>query len=446
MHKNVLEKSFNYIDQWLRHKEMNFDFPGISIAIASQNDVLYKKGFGLSNLEASEKMHPEHVFRYASHSKTFTAVSVLQLADQNKINLDDRISDYLRFLNPNDIFTQQATIRQLLSHSAGIRRDDSDSSYWLGQKDFPSSDKMKNAFQHYTAKIENNTAFNYSNLGYALLGFLIEEISGISFSDYVDQFISTPLKLSSVGIDKEASVTGYTTKFKGNRRPLKNTPSTGGTAPAAGISGTPADVALFYAKLLSKNTSLFGRETQKEMRKPLWSIPQCGDQKYGFGLIFENGLIGHNGNFLGQTTSTFFDPKKELAISVAINTMNAYSMEFVKGINHILNFFQGKETHLTDESLEHYNSTLYNIWGPSTYTAIGQNLYCTDPGYMFPFKDPTILSPIKNTPNAFLVGQDNGYGFTNEIVQFSFSEDGKVLSSNYGGYESITKEAFEKAR
>ena len=124
MHQQALQKAASFIESWLQSRYDRLDIPGFVVGIAHEGKMVFRRAYGYANLERKEPLTPDHIFRIASQSKMFTATAVLQLQEQGKLRLDDCVTDYIPWLREHqDKRWQQVTIRQLLSHSAGVIRD-----------------------------------------------------------------------------------------------------------------------------------------------------------------------------------------------------------------------------------------------------------------------------------------------------------------------------------
>jgi D-alanyl-D-alanine carboxypeptidase len=147
----------SYLKDWLRFRYEREDIPGFVVAVSQDGKTLLNESYGYADVEAQVKMTPEHVFRIASHSKTFTATAIMQLQEKGKLKIDDPVSDYLPWLKDHkDKRWLNVTIRQLLSHGAGVIRDGLDSDYWQLYRAFPDSNELKQDILK-TALILDNT-------------------------------------------------------------------------------------------------------------------------------------------------------------------------------------------------------------------------------------------------------------------------------------------------
>ena len=137
-----LRAALDHIPNWLEHRMRVSEQPGCSLAIAHRGQVVVDRAFGSADLAAGIALTPLHRVRVASHSKTFTAAGILRLRlrEQGRLYLDDRIGRYVTGLHPD---VANASLSQLLSHSAGLVRDGSESGQWTDRR--PSGTKPASA-------------------------------------------------------------------------------------------------------------------------------------------------------------------------------------------------------------------------------------------------------------------------------------------------------------
>src|SRR6185312_7637135 len=148
--------------------------PGVIIAVAHRGEIASERAFGFANLNTEEKLTPRHRFRIASHSKSFTAAGIMKLREQRKLRLDDPVGNYISGLHRE---VAEQTIAQVLSHSAGLTRDGVDSGQFVDSRSYLNKKELLEELGKPPA-IEPNTRFKYSNHGFALVGLVIEAITG----------------------------------------------------------------------------------------------------------------------------------------------------------------------------------------------------------------------------------------------------------------------------
>ena len=175
--------------------------PGISLVVVKGGKTVYSHGFGLADGPNNVPANPATVYHWYSVTKIPTAIAILQLQEQGLLDLDDPVVDYLPFFEVTypSTSSQPVTIRHLLNHSSGMP-DAIPAIYgWVHHPEDPSvnqTDLIKGKLPDY-AKLtfEPGTDTSYSNVGYMVLGAVIEEVSGQYYEDYVLQHILQPLNM-----------------------------------------------------------------------------------------------------------------------------------------------------------------------------------------------------------------------------------------------------------
>lgn len=179
-----------------RHAEENH-FPGMAFGIVVDDQLIYTGNYGYTDIEKKIPVSSSSLFRIASMSKSFTAMAVLKLRDEGKLDLDDPASDYIPELKGIQYPTGDApviTVRHLLTHGAGFPEDNP----W-GDRQLADTDKDLLEFIGKQISFSNppGLAFEYSNLGFALLGKIISNVSGKRYQDYIRENIWTPLGMKT---------------------------------------------------------------------------------------------------------------------------------------------------------------------------------------------------------------------------------------------------------
>ena len=176
---------------------------GLSMAIVKNDRIVYSKGFGWADGPRKIQATPQSVYHWWSITKIPTAIAILQLQEQGKLQLDDPVSKYLSFFevqypSPN---SSAITIRQLLNHSSGIP-DASPVSLmkWIHHEGEPNVNQtafIEEVFPEYSIlEFEPGENTAYTNIGYMLLGAIIEKVSGQSYQDYIRHYILEPLEMN----------------------------------------------------------------------------------------------------------------------------------------------------------------------------------------------------------------------------------------------------------
>ncbi len=197
---NKNEDSMITVKNILDHQISNNKTPGLQYYFFNQDSILYSYFGGWADMKNNKKVSEQTTFNAYSVTKTFTALAILQLAEKGKLQLDDPVVQYL----PDFQYTNTITIIQLMTHSAGIPNPIPLG--WIHLIDEHDSFDYKSYFEpvfqkHQKVKSEPNEKFAYSNLGYVLLGILIEKVSGQSYTEYVNEHIIQKIDIDSEQLD-----------------------------------------------------------------------------------------------------------------------------------------------------------------------------------------------------------------------------------------------------
>ncbi len=191
----------------------NKQIKGASVAISKDGKLIYAKGFGFADEEENINTEPKSLFRIASVSKLITAVTIMKLYEEGRLNLEDKVfgekgilNDSI-FLNYKDKRIENITIRNLLAHKGGWNGKKSDpifNSLYIAHKmgiDPPATlDNIINYQLREKLSFTPGTTYSYSNFGYAVLGKIIEKITGMTYEDYVQFAILHPLGIYDMHI------------------------------------------------------------------------------------------------------------------------------------------------------------------------------------------------------------------------------------------------------
>jgi CubicO group peptidase (beta-lactamase class C family) len=327
-----------WIDAEIAYKEI----PGMSVGIVYDQELIWSKGFGYANIEKKIPASPSKIYSICSISKLFTSISVMQLRDQGKLNLDDPVGKYLSWFTIKDTYpdAQEITLRGILTHSSGLPRE-SDYPYWTGPEHyFPTREEIIEKLSKQEELYPADTYFQYSNLGLTLAGEAVAAVSGQPYAEYVKHHILDPLGLQSTSPEIPAEHEGgrlaapYSSRLRDGNRKAIPFYLVNGVAPAAGFASTVEDLGRFASwqfRLLEKGgTEVLAANTLKEMHRVHWLDPNW---KTTWGLGFsvwrhkEKTFIGHSGGCPGYRTQLAMCPQEKIAI-VAMTNANDVSPGF----------------------------------------------------------------------------------------------------------------------
>jgi CubicO group peptidase (beta-lactamase class C family) len=173
--------------------------PGLAVGVVRDRELVYAKGFGVTNLEAGGEITKRTLFHMASVTKPFVATSIVQLLEQKKLTLEDPVVKHLPYFRMKDERYATLTIRQLLTHTSGM--PDVEDYHWdEPEYDEGALERFVRSLTDRELLFEPGEKFTYSNIGFEILGDVIAKVSGQSFADYVKEHILLPLGMNDSSI------------------------------------------------------------------------------------------------------------------------------------------------------------------------------------------------------------------------------------------------------
>lgn len=451
MDKKKIVKALKYINSWLDLRYRRNEWPGFVVAISLKGKIIFNKAYGFADLEKKEKLTPQHIFRIASHSKTFTATAILQLVEKNKLQLDDCIVKYLPWLKDHkDKRFQKITIRQLLSHGAGVIRDGLNSDYWQLKRSFPTREELRKEILEAELVLNPNKQLKYSNYGYSLLGLIIETVSTKSYYEYIIDKIIKPLNLSNTGPDlldetKDKLVTGYSRPdIKKKRIPIANI-KTNAMSSATGFYSTSKDLSIYYNALMPGSGKLLTDESKKEMQKTYWRVKNSKEKdKYGLGLVVYSvkgkEFFGHGGGFPGHATKTFYNPKNQIVICVLMNYIDGEAGLAGRGIISILDYFQKHYSSKKLQDSSKFEERFMNLWSITDVISMGDKSISFYPDSWSPLEEIEKLKFIDN--KTLKIESTHGFYSEGELIHYNFEKNGKIKSIIYAGAAMLPEKDY----
>jgi CubicO group peptidase (beta-lactamase class C family) len=319
--REIVREAARYADTWVALRARTQRIPGVQVAVAVAGELLLSSAHGFARLpetngadDPGEPLTTAHLFRIASHSKTFTATAVMQLVEAGKLRLDDTAGEHVTALAGSPIADR--TLAELLAHGGGVVRDTDDAGFWQLEREFPDAEALVAACLEQPDVLERNERFKYSNIGYGVLGLVIEAASGRPFADYVGEHILGRLGLRDTGPELDTVraaeyATGYTSLAAVERRVPIDPVDTRALAAATGFWSTAEDLTRYAAAHVLGDVRLLSDASKRRMHRGEWDVEGTED-RYGLGLgietIGERRLVGHSGGFPGYITRTLLDP------------------------------------------------------------------------------------------------------------------------------------------
>lgn len=289
MSKDMSSEEFtNYLNERIPALMKHYQIPGASLALVRDGEIMWISAYGYADVQGEQLLTPDTPMRVQSISKPVTAWGVMKLAEQGKIDLNAPVSQYLKSWNfPESPFpSEQITVRQLLSHTSGLPLGDIFTIYNPNDR-MPS---LKEKLTMEAVPFQNpGSSFSYSNTGFNLLELMIEEVTGQSFAEYMEQEVLRPLDMENATFQWNETLNmtvpvGY--NLNGKPVPAYVYPEKA----SGGLLATAKDIAAFAISGMpaySNNRDVLNPEAIEDLYTPM-------SKKIGiYGLVFDAYGLGH---------------------------------------------------------------------------------------------------------------------------------------------------------
>ena len=325
--------SYSEVEEYIHAQMQAWRVPGVALVIVQDDEIVYVNGFGRAD-GGGRKVTPDTPFEIGSCSKSFTALAVMQLAEEGKLFLDDTVVKHLPWFGVrDDTHSGSITIRHLLNHTSGLSQS-------------AGTQLMTNlrglTLQQWVEGLGNTqldhtpgTAYTYNNLNYMTLALVIEAVSGQTYSAYVEKNIFAPLQMNN-------SFTGTTAARQAGMSDghvwwfglaARSRPSNSDRPDALGagyLIVSARDLGHYIMAQLNggvyDGARILSEEGMAKMYQPA-SLPD-GDSPYGFGWVSYRAkdflTINHNGSSPGFTSSIIMVPERRMGVAVLANTSMHY--------------------------------------------------------------------------------------------------------------------------
>ena len=423
-----LQRTVAYIPTWIDYQLRSSEQIGCLLAIVHHGELVLDYAAGSANLATGELLTPRHRFRVASHSKSFTAAGLMLLRERGRLRLDDPIGAFIPGLHDD---VAKATLAQVMSHSAGITRDGDAGNQFTGFRPFLDKAELLSDLAK-PPVLDRNTRFKYSNHGFALLGLVIEAVTGESYSAWIRREVVAPFGLTETEPDMPLPpdtpfAYGHTGRdLLGRPQLVPGGYPLNALTPAGGFVSTAADLARFFAQLSpDAAASPLSPDSRREMTRGQWKNPDAAlVTTYGLGTssgaLGDWSWFGHSGGLLGYISRTAVVPDRNLAISVLTNASNGLAWPWLDGILHVARALAQKGEP-TDDVLG-WTGRWWNAWGALDLLPAGNRVLIAAPGFLNPMMEAAEIEVTG--PNVGRVARAAGYGGHGESVRLVRDETG----------------------
>jgi CubicO group peptidase (beta-lactamase class C family) len=432
-----------YLEAWWPARRAQTRTPGVQAALWFENDLLLSLADGVADLATGEPLTTEHLFRVASHSKTFTGAALHRLHEQGRVRLDDTVGQWIGWLAESGSPLADRTVAEVLSHGAGITRDGREADHWQLHQPFLDADGLRRVVADGAEVTPANVRFKYSNIGYSLLGEVIEAVTGTSWRDHVRTELIEPLGLTSTfpdlgDLDPSRFAGAHSFQALGATRVAIDQVDSGAMSSATGVVSNASDLCRWAAAQFMGDERLLSDGSKRRMQNRVWTVEGEGEGDYGLGTgILDVGgrrLCGHGGGWPGHITRTFFDPEARLAVAVATNAIDGPAAEIAAGSVRIVDLAARNAARTQrdgdgvgpdrPDAAQRLCGRYASLWGVHDVALLGDRLVGLSPTLPEPTTAAVQYTMVDDT--TLRIDSGPGHGSVGEELRFELDEGGVV--------------------
>lgn len=325
------------LDEYIEKARQDWKIPGMAVAIVKDDKIVYSKGFGVKKLGDTSPVDDKTLFAIGSSSKAFTSAALAILVDEGKVKWDDPVTKYLPEFELYDPYvTREITVRDLLTHRSGLERGDF---LWYGTDN--SREEILRRARYLKPSWSLRSRFGYQNLMYLAAGQIVARVSGMTWDEFVEKRIFSPLAMNSTNTTIRAFKPGGNVSMPHaeNDGKVETIPwrLIDNIAPAGSINSNVVDMAQWVRLQLAQGTvegkKIFSTTASKEMQTPQTIIrlegqypmmyPEAHFFAYGLGWFLSDfkgrKLVEHGGAIDGMRAEVALIPEEKLGVVVLTN-------------------------------------------------------------------------------------------------------------------------------
>ncbi len=430
IHFSSCEQSSDKIDTLITAYAKMHKFNGC-VLVAKNGKILLNKGYGYRNAEDKIANDEQSIFQIGSITKQFTTAIILKLQEEKKLSISDKLSKYF----PDYAKGDSITLEELMLHTSGIYSYTNDGNFMESQVSIPHNrESMMALFKDKPLDFSPGTDWNYSNSGYSLLGYIIEQVTKKPYEDVVRHYIFSPLQMTHSGFDftnlkSKEKTKGY---FKLDDKTAIAAPIVDSTVSfsAGAIYSTTGDLYRWHQAL--EKSTILSKEQQEKAYTPV-------KMHYGYGWaidsLYGKRKVAHSGGIHGFSSNLARIPEDDVCIVLLSNGSSRQLEDITRNIFAIL---YNKEYEIPKERVA--------IKVPEEILKQYIGEYAIKPGLNVTMSvvDGQLIAAPTGQPTAIMYGEKEDFFFiTSDDIQIKFTwndkkeVDGLILYQ--GGAEVVCK-------
>ncbi len=311
--------------------------PGASIAVAVDGEIVYTKGYGVKSSEEGGEIGPDTLFRIGSTTKMMTAAALLQLVESGDVDLQAPITTYLPDLEFQAPWrASDIAVHNLIAQDSGIPDQ-----YLI----YTTADFAQTSLVDWAAMLRlmplnapPGKFWNYSNPNFSLAGLIVQTVSGVDFSDYVEEHVwrQAGMPLSTFKPDVVRTHGDYSVGHAGESIVPPEYSAWSASMPAGSAWSTPTELVKWTLALMEGGGEVLSSSSALAMQSPQADRDLRPWQYYGYGIFITDyadvddpnrdvTVLDHGGNVLGYSSQLFWVPERRMAVSILANTVTSLS-------------------------------------------------------------------------------------------------------------------------
>jgi CubicO group peptidase (beta-lactamase class C family) len=316
-----IDQALPLLDAWTAHSVMQQQLPGVALTVVHGDRPIWTRAYGYADVSAKAAATLQTPYRIGSITKTFTALAILQLHEDGKLRLDDRVRDHVTTtaIHARSLGLLDVTLRELLTHSSGLQRDLPGT--WWTEPSFPAQFP-----DDFNATYPSSSEWKYSNVGYALLGEVVAAASGEPWARYIERRILEPLGMVDTEALPQREAAGLAMGYSRPRPGEPHVPAAridlGSVSPAGSMASTIEDMGRYLAFHMSGGGAVLGGKSLREMHRPQW-LHDDWQTAWGLGVrvrrVDGRARVGHPGTAPGFAALMEFIPALKLGVVALTN-------------------------------------------------------------------------------------------------------------------------------
>jgi CubicO group peptidase (beta-lactamase class C family) len=360
--KGDLPGALTVLDTLIRDNLKRHRIPGAAVAVVHQGQVIFSRSYGYGDTGKKVAITEDTYFMVGSLTKSFTALAVLKLIEQGKINPDANIKNYIPGFSVKNLDGGEApiTVNHLLAHTSGLTID-----YYVhstGGKRYSSADFLSQLQKEYLC-FKPGSACKYSNIGYRLLGMIVEQVTGERFESYLEKEVFKPLGLNHASFNYTTDMAFHMSK--GHDGDTETSRVDNEDKAASGLFSTLKDLTAFLQFLSSKATPVPGGiDNRRVIDSIVKNADPAIDTFYDSKNIYSSGwylnsyqfngihsVLSSSGNINGFSTAMTYLPEERLGIVLLTNSSLGWkaNMEIIaRGLRGLIDATRGPATPRAD--------------------------------------------------------------------------------------------------